>query len=558
MSKGNIGSIIETKDVVSNNLGTAFNCIKIATGYYMVAFRDNDLDGHIATFAITESDGNIGNTVSNWEFANANTTNGCRIIKIFGTTYAIVYSTAQSPKEIYVKTFTVSDTGTITTSFVDSLTLPVTNDVPQHISDIIHISGNLYAIVYSEISGISESLGQLVTVTITSEGVISDTVVDSLNFASVSKTAVSIVKVGDTDYFAIAFIDNSNDPVVVTVDIGTDGTIAAAVTDTQVLANITGGVGNIVRVPGTDYYAVAVGRSGTAGTIYTCSINSSGAITNGSNGNFDASSAAIPYMISLGDDAFIIAYQGVDNDGFIVSITINADGTVGSIIESLEFKPSDTVVGVYILYLGSGNYAITYGAAAEDDLECVTVGVVTGHIFPSDTVARVSGIRHIFTPSSFRMQVSLGDLGFDVDVVEAVITLAEQFPGEAPPNLAEIVESGRAAIRRRTMGIVEQFPGEVPPGFKMPPRETESDRAARRRREMPITEQFPGEAPPTREQPGIRTDINKLRRRTEERRRAREQEAKPDIRTDIEKLREATEAARRRRAGGPDFSGGFT
>ena len=43
--------------------------------------------------------------------------------------------------------------------------------------------------------------------------------------------------------------------------------------------------------------------------------------------------------------------------------------------------------------------------------------------FPSDTVARVSGIRHIFTPSSFRMQVSLGDLGFDVDVVDAVLLL---------------------------------------------------------------------------------------------------------------------------------------
>ena len=111
------------------------------------------------------------------------------------------------------------------------------------------------------------------------------------------------------------------------------------------------------------------------------------------------------------------------------------------------------------------------------------------------------------------MQVSLGDLGFDVDVVDAVITLVEQFPGEAPPNLAEIVESGQAAIRRRTMGIVEQFPGEVPPGFKMPPRETESDRAARRRREMPITEQFPGEAPSSGEPSKIRTNIEELRRR---------------------------------------------
>ena len=423
MYKSDIGSIIETKDIVSNNLSTAFNCIKVDTGYYLMVFRDNDWDGHLVTFSITESNGDIGNTISNWEFAHGDTVNSVRIIKISGTTYAIVYSLSQAANAIYVKTFTVSSTGTITESFIDTLTLPLTNEEPQQISDIIKISGDVYAIVYSELAFPNPSLGVVVTVTIDSAGAISNTVVDSLNFAAASKGTVSIVKVGTTDYYAIAFIDTNNDPVVVTVDIASNGTIAGAVTDTQVLANVTGGLGNIVRVPGTNYYAVAVGRPGTAGTIYTCSIDNSGAITNGSNGDFDTNSASGPYMISLGGDAFVVAYTGVDNDGFIVSITVGSDGTVGSVIESLEFKLSN-VLGVYVLYLGYGNYAITYGASVEDDVECATLGVVTGELFPSDPVARVSSIRHICRPGFFRMQVGVGDIGLDIDLAESSVRTA--------------------------------------------------------------------------------------------------------------------------------------
>lgn len=41
--------------------------------------------------------------------------------------------------------------------------------------------------------------------------------------------------------------------------------------------------------------------------------------------------------------------------------------------------------------------------------------------YPSDDIARVSSIRHIFRPGMFRMQVGLGDLGLDIDVAEATV-----------------------------------------------------------------------------------------------------------------------------------------
>jgi len=44
--------------------------------------------------------------------------------------------------------------------------------------------------------------------------------------------------------------------------------------------------------------------------------------------------------------------------------------------------------------------------------------------YPSDSMARVSSIRHIFRPGFYRMQVGLGDIGLDIDVAEATVRKA--------------------------------------------------------------------------------------------------------------------------------------
>ena len=59
MPKGDIGSIIETQLLVSNNAGGTYNCIKLSDGYYMMAFKDNALDGRFITFSIDEETGNL-------------------------------------------------------------------------------------------------------------------------------------------------------------------------------------------------------------------------------------------------------------------------------------------------------------------------------------------------------------------------------------------------------------------------------------------------------------------------------------------------------------------
>ena len=126
------------------------------------------------------------------------------------------------------------------------------------------------------------------------------------------------------------------------------------------------------------------------GRIYTCSINSSGTITSVDDGVFETTETEHPNMISLGGSAFAVAYRGVGNDGFLVTISISSLGIVGSIIESLEFFTTDARTP-FIIYLGYGNYAITYGAQNEDDVECVTVGVTTAPIVTTQTCTDVVG-----------------------------------------------------------------------------------------------------------------------------------------------------------------------
>lgn len=71
----------------------------------------------------------------------------------------------------------------------------------------------------------------------------------------------------------------------------------------------------------------------------------------------------------------------------------------------------------------------------------------------SDFVARVSSIRHIYRPGSFKMQVTLGDLGFDVDVAEATVRKELDTAKEvetAPPEIPVTTPPTRRARQAPT------------------------------------------------------------------------------------------------------------
>ena len=63
--------------------------------------------------------------------------------------------------------------------------------------------------------------------------------------------------------------------------------------------------------------------------------------------------------------------------------------------------------------------------------------------YPSNSMARVSSIRRVYHPGLYRMEVALGDLGFDVDVAEAAIKKISDKIKETEKPSAEQLEAWR-------------------------------------------------------------------------------------------------------------------
>lgn len=108
-------------------------------------------------------------------------------------------------------------------------------------------------------------------------------------------------------------------------------------------------------------------------------------------------------------------------------------GTAGSLLQvydsEADVKADEYMVrrvsGVYTNYTGQDfGYKYTYISQEHG-----------GGVYPVDDLTRASSIRHIYRPGFFRMQVGLGDLGFDVDIARALLArevaiAKEELPAE--------------------------------------------------------------------------------------------------------------------------------
>jgi len=97
-------------------------------------------------------------------------------------------------------------------------------------------------------------------------------------------------------------------------------------------------------------------------------------------------------------------------------------------------------VGAYSLDIAGLDSGLPYRVRAfASNIEGVGYGETVDSAileFPTDNMARVSSIRRIYHPGLYRMEVALGDLGFDVDVAEAAVKkiAGEVAEPEKPPT----------------------------------------------------------------------------------------------------------------------------
>ena len=187
-------------------------------------------------------------------------------------------------------------------------------------------------------------------------------IIDSLDFDLYGGVLPKIIHVSGTTY-AIGYQGYRNDGYLVTISIEANGAITGVI-DSLEFDTSNGAHPWIIHIAG-DVHAIAYVGPGGNGTIKTLTIQPDGTIGAVIDTfAYDPGPSVIePVIVHISGSVYAVFYGGPDNDGWLKTITINSDGTIGGIIDSLEF---DTAYGVYSdpIHIGGNVWAVAYTADA--------------------------------------------------------------------------------------------------------------------------------------------------------------------------------------------------
>ena len=247
---------------------------------------------------------------------------------------------------------------------------------------IVRVSSDICAIAYTG----DLAHGQLVTVSINAAGEIGAAVIDSKEFYANGTYDIKIINVSGNIY-AIAYKDEANDGQLVTVSIDAEGAIGEAVIDSFEFDAGAAYENSLLRI-NENVVAIVYRDATVGGKIVTVLINMAGGIGAAVIDSlyFDAVRGIKPSIAHVSGDIYAIAYQGVDDDGWIKTVSINAAGEIGAaIIDSLEFDAVQS--GAPSIAHVSGNiYAIAYqdidgdGQVKTIDIETAILTRMTQHL----------------------------------------------------------------------------------------------------------------------------------------------------------------------------------
>ena len=344
-------------DILEVDQGQTAKIIPVSGDIYAVTYEGEGDDGYLKTVDIASSGEIRDEELDTIEF---DTLNGETpdIIPVSGDVYAIAYEGNSS--DGFLKTVTIAIDGQIADAVIDSLEFDTSQGREPN---IVAIAGDVYAIAYR---GPGDD-GFLKTVTIATDGQITDSVIDTFEFDVQQGREPHIIPISG-DVYAVAYRGRNDDGFLKTVTIASDGTIANSVIDTLEYDTSNGEEPDILPISG-DVYAIAYRGSDDDGNLTTVTIATDGSITNSviDTLEFDAVRGTAPDIISIQDDVYAIAYEGSGSDGWLATVTIATDGQITDpVIDTSEFDTSNgedpiiiPVSGVYaIAYEGSGSLVL--------------------------------------------------------------------------------------------------------------------------------------------------------------------------------------------------------
>jgi len=274
------------------------------------------------------AEGDIGSVVDTLVFFGGTHTFS-DIIHVTGDIYAIVFSGTDG--DGFIVTVEIDSAGNIGASVIDTFEFDTSN---CQFPDIIHIADDIFAIAYTG----AGNHGFCVTLSISDAGDIGAAVIDSLDFDTGGSLDPNIINVSGSTY-AVVYVGAGNHGKVSTFTISDAGDIGAAVIDSFEFDTVGCGNPRIIHVSG-EVFAVFHAGSSYPGQISTFTINAGGDIGAATidKAAYDTSSANFNRVLHVSGNVFAVVYRGPAYDGWLATVTISDAGDIGaSAIENWEF-----------------------------------------------------------------------------------------------------------------------------------------------------------------------------------------------------------------------------
>ncbi len=251
-------------------------------------------------------------------------------------------------------------------------------------NSLCQVDSDTYALAYT--GGGND--GFISTFTVSADGT-SITEVASLEHDTDKGKDNSLCQV-DSDTYALAYASGDDDALITTFTISADG---STITEVASLEHDTGrpdnGMANSLVQVDSDTYALAYSGANDDGFITTFTIPANGSsITEVQTLEHDTFNGNENSLVQVDADTYALAYAGRLGDGFIKTFTISADGSTITEVASLEH---DTNVADYnsLVQVDSDTYALAYKGPNDD-------GFIKTFTIPSDgsSITQVASLEH--------------------------------------------------------------------------------------------------------------------------------------------------------------------
>jgi len=329
---GQIGDkSIDYIDFIGKSNGFDPDFIHIAGSVYALAHRFQKDNGYVTTINIFDN-GSISNSIIDrveFEPDPSNVFNP-DIIHISGDIYAIVSSEKTTNGKGNIATLEIAPNGTINENIIDRFEFEADDCSSPRICKIYD---NNYIIAYS-----SSDNGYINTIKIENNGIINKTIIDSFEFETnrCFETDLEYVAsnfLNESNIYAIAYRGRTDNGYIATVEAKNNGTITKnIICSLKFDPSVYGGQPDIERIDNNHTFSIAYLGPSKHGYLTTIKILDNGTILDNIIDTIqftnDQNNEMEPTIVHVSGYIYGIAYKGKAGKGYLISVSINEGGEI--------------------------------------------------------------------------------------------------------------------------------------------------------------------------------------------------------------------------------------